>query len=433
MLGEESDSVSDFLTYKGQPPWLENKSVWLGYGLAHRIDLFDCVVQHSLHTQALRRKKLQLWILLPFMVMTLAACPIVLPLSAFQGKHGALHQTVCVVIAAQLVLQYVILAIELFSSKIRAWFLLDDDTPGQLREWVMMAYVLISPVGHGGILLAKSISEICPPDVSILEANFCRVHVDYRVPAENYVAMLIYSVFYQILLPLNWRYHLISSLIGLSFLVATMVATLARAGSLSSREICNDALYLACFVLCVIAQLQFQKKRVNKFIQSTQQRQGASDSGSISGLDSAVRLGDAEGGGGGGGVRGGDQDQDQDQDQAHASLSSSSSLPPPAPVGIVRTSSYSRSQQRGGWPPVRSTGSDWSEEENSNNGAPYNNRTFSFMAVRDSPAPPHLHPDMNMYWDNVRQEAVCTDTFQSDDISELTMMTDEDATVQLAQ
>jgi hypothetical protein len=82
---------------------------------------------------------------------------------------------------------------------------------------------------------------------------------------------------------------------------------------------------------------------------------------------------------------------------------------------------------------VRSTGSDWSEEENSNNGAPYNNRTFSFMAVRDSPAPPHLHPDMNMYWDNVRQEAVCSDTLQSDDISELTMMTDEDATVQLAQ
>lgn len=419
---EETDSVSDYSSYQG-PTWIENKGVLAG--LNHRSDLFDCVVQHALYTQSLRRKKLQLWILVPFMVMTLAACPIVLPLGAFQGKFGALYQAVCVVIAAQMALQYAILGIELFSSRIRAWFMVDEDTPGQWREWFMIAYVLMSPVGHGGILLAKSVSEICPLDVSIFEANFCRVNVDFRVPAENYVAMLVYSVFYQILLPLNWRYHLISSLIGLSFLVSTMVTTVSRAGNLSTKEICNDALYVCCFALCVIAQLQFQKKRVNKFIQSTrQQRQGASDSGSNSGLNSAVFQGDAEGGGGGGGGRIGDQ----------TSLSSSSSsIPPPAPVGIVRTSSYLHSQQQGRWPPVRSVGSDWSEESNSYNGAAYNNRTFSLLAVRDSPAPPHMHADMDMYWDNVRQQAMSSDTLPSDDVSDLTMMTDEDATVQLAQ
>jgi len=228
-----------------------------------KLDLLPNNDAHEEYVIALRKQKINLWLLVPFMALTLAVVPIVLPPLVFRGDFGRHFQTISVGIALQLSLQYVVLALDLYRDEIASRFSVHSYIVCVWREWAMTIYCLFSPIGHGAIMYLRSTGEQCRPNATVLETNFCRSTEREDLSLPNYTTMMFYAVFYQILFPLPFRIHVLSWAIGLAFLLYTISEVYSRTQSDVGD---NFVVSMLCYCACACIQVTLQQKTVRSFL-----------------------------------------------------------------------------------------------------------------------------------------------------------------------
>jgi hypothetical protein len=180
----------------------------------------------------------------------------------------------------------------------------------------MIAYCLFSPVGHGAILFFRSTGPACSPTATILETNFCRAsaHDDISIP--NFVCLMVYTLFYQVLFPIPWRYHFLAWVIGFLF-VALSIAAVYEATHVEFGG--HFVIYVMIYFSSGLLQAYFQFTRVGKFLVSPR-RPSSSSLPMTSGQDVLYSSGSAP-----------KVARPQDDLPTGNEVSSVSSLPPPPP------------------------------------------------------------------------------------------------------
>lgn len=172
-----------------------------GVSAQHTFGLFiqqhDDQQKQSSYDAWLLRKKIDLRVLLPFVVVTFGVMPMVIQVRTLQGFHGRGFQFVVGLILIQSVLLLCITALELVMDR-----LVCVHVPRDRLEWLrgvlMVVYLVSSPVGHGGILFLRSVAPLCPSDVGILDLNFCKNGVDAIILSDNYMCLIVYAFLYQV-------------------------------------------------------------------------------------------------------------------------------------------------------------------------------------------------------------------------------------------
>lgn len=240
-----------------------------GWWYKPQYELFPDAKTRDLYNSCLRKRRINLWVLVPFMAITVGVSVLVLPREVFLGDFGTGFQVVSIGILLQMGLQYVLLGLECRSAQIATRFLVRADKLSLYREMIMVAYCLFSPVGQGAILLFRSVGPPCPPAAPILETNFCRTSRFDEISVPNYVCLMAYTCFYQILFPIPWTYHFLSWVIGLIF-VALSIASVYTETQADFTE--HFVVYILIYVFCGLLQAFLQYMRVDSFLLSPPSR-----------------------------------------------------------------------------------------------------------------------------------------------------------------
>lgn len=177
---------------------------------------------------------------------------------ALRGKYGLAVQAYTCMMIFNYVCAFIIVSTSLLEKRLPS----SAKDARTLAKIMMVAF--LQPITGTALLYFRCRGEPCNPSMTLKEFYFCNSASNGLVPSDGFIGWLVFSIIYQLMMPVRFAWTLLAWFIGLAGVVLSVHSAVTGSGIHSA--LAGNSVLLGLYVLFLLLQYALEKRSMRDFL-----------------------------------------------------------------------------------------------------------------------------------------------------------------------